>query len=282
MDQRERELESLRQSRESACNQGKRRLAEIRRELDVHAKSKEHPLARHHFLVRHAARVVAADICAIAQVATAFRPERRNQKRVVVHLRHRSHVGTVDFALFDMAARCNDRRLHNRLAADLAAAHQHGTLDLGARMYLYAHLHIRIFENHGIVDMARFFKRTHDDGIANLRGTFDAGMRTNPAIADNVRIRNNGALPHNPKRECKFGPIRAEHFSKRILDALFSLVEQLQIDKLRREFRENQHFAATHLVTDINGRTNHVVDFAATHERAYILHNRTTAYKHIA
>ena len=181
-----------------------------------------------------------------------------------------------------MAARRNDRRLHNRLATDLAATHQNRTLDLGARMHLNAHLHIRVFKNHGIIDMARFFERTHDDGIANLCRTFNASMRPNPAIADNVRIRNDCALPHNPKRECKFGPIRAEHFSKRILDALFSLVEQLQVDKLRREFREHQHFATTHLVTDINGRTNHVVDFATTHERAYILHNRTTAYKHIA
>ena len=73
---------------------------------------------------------------------------------MVVHLRHRAHIRTVDFTLFDVAARSNDGRFHNRLAPHLAAAHQYGILHFGARVYLHAHLHIRIFKNHGIIDMA--------------------------------------------------------------------------------------------------------------------------------
>ena len=107
-------------------------------------------------------------------------------------------------------------------------------------------------------------------------------MRTNPAIADNVRIRDDGALADNPERQRQIGPVCAEHFHERFLHALFRLVEQLQIDKLRRDFREHEHLATAHLVTDVDGRTHHVVDLAATDKRSDILHDGTAPHKHVA
>ena len=62
---------------------------------------------------------------------------------------------------------------------------------------------------------------------------------------------------------------------------MFRLVEQLQIDKLHRDFRKHEHLATAHLVTDIDGRTHHVVDLATAYESTHVLHNGTATDKNV-
>ena len=200
----------------------------------------------------------------------------------MVHLRHGAHVRAVHLALFDMAARGNNGRFDDGLAPDLHAAHKHAPLHLGAGMHLHAHLQVGILNNHGIVHVRRFLERTQDYRIADLGGPLYAGMRANPAVADNVRVAHHGTLAHHSERECHLGAELLQLLVERRLHIGFGLVEKLHVDKVRGNVREHAHAAPAHLVTHGDGRPYHVVYLAAAHQRADILDNGTAAHEHIA
>ena len=65
----------LRQSGDARSDQGVRRVHEVAGVLDVAAQAEEQALAGDQLLVRQAARVVAADVRAIADVALALVPD---------------------------------------------------------------------------------------------------------------------------------------------------------------------------------------------------------------
>ena len=200
---------------------------------------------------------------------------------MVVHLRKRAHVGTVDLAFLDVAAGSHDRGLHDSLAPHLHAAHEHATLHLGAGMHLHAHLQIRIFKNHGIVDMRRFLERTEDDGIAHLRSSLDAGMRANPTVAHDVRVRNHGALTHDGERKRGLLAEQLQLLVESGFDLGFAPVEELHVHEVHRDVGEHAHLARTHLVAHRDGRTYHVVYLAAAHQRAHVVHHGTAADQHV-
>ena len=280
--QREREFDALRERGKSCRNQGEWRFAVVRGELDIHAEAKEHSLAGHDFLVGHAAGVVAAHVCAVAQVSAAFGPKGRNQERVVVHLGHGAHVRAVDFAFFDVAARRDNRRLHDCLAGDCGAAHEYRTLHLGTGVNGDRLLHVRIFENHGIVNVARFFERRKHHGIADFFGTFDACVRTDPAVTNNVCIADHGALAHYAERERSLFAVGLELFVEGCRDFGVRLVEQLCFYKFHGNFGEHGDFTAAHFVAHVHGIPDHVADFSATDDGAHVLDNRAAANQNVA
>ena len=181
-----------------------------------------------------------------------------------------------------MAARSDNRRLHNGLAPDLGAAHQNGTLHLGTSMHRHAGLHVRILKNHGIVDMRRFLEGAEDYGIADLGRPLHAGMRTDPAVANDGRIAYHRALAHHAKRKRHVRAELRKHLVERLLHVVIGLVEQLHVHEVRRDIREHLDRASAHLVAHRHGVADHVVDLAAAHQGAHVVNHRAAAHQHLA
>ena len=97
-----------------------------------------------------------------------FRPNRRDEQRVVMHLGQRAHKAVGDFRFIDMDARADDRRIHNRLVADFGTTHQYGIFEKCRRMELCPFLHTAVYKNHAIINVRRFFKASQHDRIANF------------------------------------------------------------------------------------------------------------------
>ena len=130
--------------------------------------------------------------------------------------------------------------------------------------------------------MRRFLERTQDDRIADLRRALDARMRTNPTVADNIRVAHHGSLAHHAERQRRLFAEQPQLLVERGLDVGFALVEKLHVHEVRGNVREHAHLARTHLVAHRDGRTDHVVNLAAAHQRAHVLHHRAVAYQHVA
>ena len=201
---------------------------------------------------------------------------------MVVHLRHGSHVGTVHFAFFNVATGRNNRRLHNRLACHRGTAHQDRALHFGTGMNRDTLLHIRIFKNHGIVDVARFFERRKHHGVTDFFGTLDTGVRTNPAVTNNVRVANDGTLAYNTERERHFFAVGLQLLFKRSDNFGISLVEELEVDEVRADFGKHENTASAHLVTHMHRVSDHVADLSAADNGTHVLQHRGATHQNAA
>ena len=143
-------------------------------------------------------------------------------------------------------------------------------------------LHIRIFKNHGIVDVARFFERRKHHGVADFFGTLDTGMRTNPTVTNNICVANDGTLAHNTERERHFFAVGFQLFFKRSGNFGISLVEELKIDKVCTDLGEHENTPSAHLVAHVHRVADHVANLSAADNGTHVLQHRGAPHKNVA
>ena len=107
-------------------------------------------------------------------------------------------------------------------------------------------------------------------------------MCANPAVTNDVGVANDSTLAYDTEGECGLFAVGLELFFEGCSDFGVRLVEQLRFYKFHGDFGEHGDFAAAHFVTHVHGVADHVADFSAADNGAYILDHRTTAYQNVA
>lgn len=118
-----------------------------------------------------------------------------------------THIGTGNFGFIDMAARADHRCIYNDFATQATFAHNHGMLDLGKGMHFDAALHRAVFQDDTVIDFGGFFEGTQQNRVAQFGGSVDPGVRSNPAVADNVGVAHHGTTSNKAQALLHFqGP----------------------------------------------------------------------------